>query len=137
MFNTRPIQDPRLAQALAEVQAIYRTYDLAGGCMLVSENEAAFTYPIYTNWNIIVEDDSLAMGFRFRLKEAEQGKERAHALMLGTAHMLCVLKDFGQQTQVWMGDLLRILRKTGVQITHTPFNGEKLARISSEPPGRG
>jgi hypothetical protein len=129
MFNERTIEDPRLQAALDEVLAVYRKYDLAGACMLVNEEEAAFAYPIYTTWNAVVEDDSTPMGFRIRVKEAEQGPTRAQALMLGTVHLFCQLKDFGAQTQLWMQDLLRMLRKSGIQYTHRPFNGQKLPRM--------
>lgn len=134
MQNDRPIQDPRLQEALTMIHLICREYDLAGAIMLVSEHEAAFTYPIYTTWNIVAEDDSVPLGFRFRLKTAEQGPERAHQLALGTGHMLHQLKDFGAQTQLWMGDLLKNLAQAGMRFDHTPFNGRKLPRLTSEPP---
>lgn len=129
MFNDRPIEDARLQAALDDVLAVYRKYDLAGACMLVSEEEAAFAYPVYTTWNAVVDDDTL-LGFRIRAKEAEQGPERRHALLLGTVHLFCQLKDFGAQTQVWMQDLLRMLRTSGIQYTHRPFNGRKLPRMN-------
>src|SRR2546428_5603298 len=114
MQNERQIEDPRLQEALLMIQLICREYDLAGAIMLVSEQEAAFTYPIYTTWNCVIEDDSVPLGFRFRLKTAEQGAERAEQLALGTGHMLNQLKDFGAQTQLWMGDLLGNLAKAGM-----------------------
>ena len=135
MQNDRPIEDPRLAAALAEVLAVYRRYDLAGTVMLVSEQEAAFAYPLYTTWNIVIEDDTVVpLGIRFRIKEAEQGKERATALVLGTGHLLYQLQDFGHQTSLWMGDLLRMLRRAGLSFHHTPFNGRPLPRITGRPP---
>ncbi len=135
MFNDRPIDDPRLAAALAEVLAVYRRYDLAGAVMLVSAEEAAFAYPLYTTWNIVVEDATVApLGIRFRVKEAEQGRERAEALTLGTGHLLYQLRDFGYQTSLWMGDLLRMLRRAGLAFHHTPFNGRRLPRITGTPP---
>jgi len=134
MQNDRPIDDPRLQEALQVIQLICREYDLAGAIMLVSEYEAAFTYPIYTTWNCVVEDETVPLGFRFRLKTAEQGRERAEQLALGTGHMLNQLKDFGAQTQLWMGDLLRNLAKAGMRFDHVPFNGRKLPRLTSEPP---
>jgi hypothetical protein len=134
MFNNRPIEDPRLQEALQVIGLVCREYDLAGAIMLVSEHEAAFTYPIYTTWNAVIEDDTLELGFRFRLKTAEQGPERAEQLALGTGHMLHQLKDFGAQTQLWMGDLLRNLARAGMRFSHVPFNGRKLPRLTSEPP---
>jgi hypothetical protein len=133
MYNDRPIQDPRLQAALNEVQEVYRRYDLAGAVMLVSEDEAAFAYPLYTTWNMVVEDETIPLGFRFRVKQAEQGQELAAALALGTGHMLHQLKDFGAQTQLWMGDLLRLLKQAGVSFTHVPFNGRKLPRLGARP----
>lgn len=134
MYNDRPIDDPRLQEALLLIQTICREYDLAGAIMLVSEHEAAFTYPIYTTWNAVIEDDSVPLGFRFRLKTAEQGKERAHQLARGTGHMLHQLHDFGQQTRLWMGDLLAILKQAGMKFDHVPFNGRKLPRLTDQPP---
>jgi hypothetical protein len=131
MYNDRPIEDPRLAQALQEVAAVYRTYDLAGAAMLVNEHEAAYVYPLYTTWNAIIEDEALPMGIRIRLKEAEQGAARTHALALGTAHVFCQLKDFGAQTQLWMQDFLSMLKRAGMRIHHVPFNGQKLPRLGS------
>ena len=135
MFNDRPIEDPRLQAVLDAVLTLAREQDLACAVMLVNEHEAAFGYQLYTTWNIVIEDDTIQpLGFRFRVKEAEQGPERTHALVLGTAHMLCQLLDFGNQTRLWMGDLLQMLRKTGLRITHIPFNGRKLPRLTSLPP---
>ncbi len=137
MQNDRPIDDPRLAAALAEVLAVYRQYDLAGAVMLVSAQEAAFAYPLYTTWNIVVEDATLPLGLGFRVREAEQGKARAEALTLGTGHLLYQLRDFGYQTSLWMGDLLRMLRRAGLAFHHRPFNGRRLPRLTGQPPPGG
>lgn len=134
MFNDRPIQDPRLQAALQAVIELARAEDLACAVMFVSEDEAAYAYNLYTTHNIVIEDDTLPLGFRFRVKEAEQGHERAAQLVLATGHMLHQLKDFGAQTQIWMGDLLTNLRKAGITFRHQAFNGRKLLRLTSTPP---
>jgi hypothetical protein len=134
MQNDRPIEDPRLHAALQAVLGMAREQDLACAVMLVNENEAAFGYQMYTTWNCVSEDDSIPLGFRFRLKTAEQGVERAHQLALGTGHMLHQLKDFGTQTQIWMQDLIRLLRKAGMSFEHSPFNGRRLPRLTDTPP---
>lgn len=134
MQNDRPIEDPRLKAVLEAVLELAREQDLAMAVMLVSEDEAAFGYQIYTTWNAIIEDHTLPLGFRVRLKTAEQGQERAEQLALGTGHMLHQFKDFGTQTQVWMGDILVMLKKAGMRFTHTPFNGRKLPRLTNQPP---
>lgn len=134
MFNSRPIENPRLQAALEAVLELARQEDLGCAVMLVDESEAAFGYQMYTTWNCTIEDASLPLGFRFRLKTAEQGEKRARQLAAGTGHMLHQLKDFGHQTQVWMSDLLANLAKAGMTFHHRPFNGTKLPRLTSEPP---
>jgi hypothetical protein len=134
MRNDRDIQNERLKAALQAVLEMAREQDFACAVMLVSEEEAAFGYQLFTSFNAVIEDADLPLGFRFRLKTAEQGEERARQLALGTWHMLHQLKDFGAQTQLWMGDLLAILKKAGMSFDHTPFNGRKLPRLTSEPP---
>ena len=129
MFNTRPLEDPRTHEALQLILMLMRDYDLAGAVCLVNEQEVGYGYQLFTTFNAVIEDDEQPLGIRFRLKTAEQGPERAEQLALGTGHMLCQLQDFGAQTQLWMGDLLKLLRKAGMSFTHRPFNGQKLPRI--------
>jgi hypothetical protein len=132
LYNTRPIEDPKLQEALQMIHLICRDYDFAGAIMLVSEYESAFTYPIYTTWNVVVEDKTLPLGFRFRLNTKEQGEERSQQLTLGTKHMLNSLQDFGLQTKIWMGDLITALKRAGITFDHIPFGGIKLPRLISE-----
>ena len=84
MLNTRPLADAKTQEALDLIHTILRHYDLAGAVCVVNEQEMGFAYALYTTWNIVVEDPTVPMGFRLRLKTAEQGQERARALMLGT-----------------------------------------------------
>ena len=129
MRNERPLQDERTREALLMMQLIMREYDVAGAVCLVNEHEMGFAYQLYTTWNATIEDDTQPLGLRFRLKTAEQGAERAEQLAAGTGHMLHQIQDFGTQTQLWMGDLLKLLRKAGMSFTHRPFNGQKLPRL--------
>ena len=135
-MNERKIDDPRLQAALQAVLEMAREQDLACAVMLVNEQEAAFGYQMYTTWNAAVEDKTLPLGIRWRLKTAEQGEERARQLALGTGHMLHQLKDFGTQTQLWMGDMLKMLARAGMRFDHRPFNGRKLPRLTEQPPAR-
>ena len=59
---------------------------------------------------------------------------RQEMLLAGTGQVIMGLKDFGQQTQGWMQDLLKLLRKAGVQITHQPFGGQRVPRLTNQPP---
>jgi len=130
MQNDRPLQDPRTQEALLKILAIYREYDLAGGCYVVNPTEMGFGYATYTTWNAIIEDDSLPMGFRIRAKSADLGHERAHELLEGTAWMFGAMKNFGMQCTQWANDFMRILREAGLQIEHRPFAGQRLPHIA-------
>jgi hypothetical protein len=132
MMNDRPIDDPKLQRALNEVKQVMARYGLAGACMLVSENEAAFTYGMHAPWSAIRYDASTPLGFRFLAKSAEDGKEATRRRVEGAMHTICQICDFGYQTAGWMDDLKDVLRKAGVDFDHTPFGGKPLPRLGGE-----
>lgn len=129
MKNDRPVENPELQAALDEVQEILTRHGLAGACMLVSATEAAFTYRMHAPWSAFRPDNTADLGFRLRAKASEQGADVAHKTMEGAAHTVCVLNDFGHQTAMWMEDLLRMMRRAGVEIEHTPFGGKPLPHL--------
>ena len=129
MFNDRDIEDPKLQKALNEVKQVLARYGLAGACMLVSENEAAFTYGMHAPWSALRYDPETPMGFRFRAKSAEDGKNLTHRRVEGAMHTICQLSDFGEQTTAWMEDLKLMLRRAGIEFDHTPFGGKPLPHI--------
>jgi hypothetical protein len=138
MQNDRPIEDPRTQEALGIIAEVYRLYDLAGGAYVVNAKEMAFHYALYTTWNAVVEDDHLpqepgmqTLGFRIRVKQEELGPERAKELLEGTAWMLGAMKNFGMQCTQWATDMMRMLRKAGIHIEHTPFGGQRLPHIGT------
>jgi hypothetical protein len=134
MINDRPIEDPKLQKALNEVKQVMARYGLAGACMLVSENEAAFTYAMHAPWSAIRYDAATPLGFRFRAQTAADGKEVTERRVEGAMHTICQICDFGWQTAGWMDDLKDMLRKAGVDFVHTPFGGKPLPRLDSTPP---
>lgn len=133
MINDRPIDDPNLQAELDEVKEIMRRRGLAGACMLVSENEAAFTYGMHAPWSALRPDPSLPLGFRFTAKSAVDGKEVAHKRAEGALHTICQLSDFGEQTTAWMEDLKLMLRRAGLDFDHTPFGGKPLPHVETQP----
>ncbi len=133
MFNDRPVDDPYTRQALQEIADVYRRYDLAGGFILVNQQEWAYGYELDTTWNGVIPDKSLALGFRLRIKTADLGEALAQERAEGTAHLFCAMVDFATQTRVWFRDLLQLLRQGGMRIQHTPFNGHPLPRLRGRP----
>jgi hypothetical protein len=58
MMNDRPIENSRLQKALNEVKQVMARY----ACMLVSENEAAFTYGMHAPWSALRFDPDTPLG---------------------------------------------------------------------------
>ena len=102
MINDRPIEDPKLQKALNEVKQVMARYGLPGACMLVSAEEAAFTYRMHAPWSALRFDPTTPLGFRFRVKSVEDGKEETHRRVEAAMHTICQLSDFGEQTTAWM-----------------------------------
>lgn len=124
--------NPRHHQALAEIATVYERYDLAGGCVIVDAQEMSYKYVFPTTWNVFVKDPTLPMGFRIRAKSDELGHERAHEFVEGAAWTMGALRDFARQTEIWMRDLMQMLRKNGVRLTYTPFGGKRLPRLTEQ-----
>jgi hypothetical protein len=129
MFNDRPIEDASLKEALDLIVHTINYYDLAGGVFLVKGAEWCYGYQMPATWNAHIDDPSTPMGFRIRAREAELGRDRAGELLLGSAQVLTSMQDFGNQTRLWAGDMIKLLRKAGLHIDHTPFNGQRLPRL--------
>lgn len=133
MQNDRPIEDPNLQRALDEVKAIMHRHGLAGACMLVSEQEAAFTYGLHAPWSAWTADPTLPLGFRFRANSTKDGKEVTHRRVEAGVHTICQLSDFGEQTTAWMEDMKLMLRRAGIEFDHQPFNGNPLPHVGTRP----
>jgi len=132
-MNDRPIRDPALQAALNDVKRIMQRYGLAGACMLVSAEEAAFTYGLHAPWSAIRGDATTPLGWRIRAIEAETGKALTHRRVEGAVHTICQLADFGSQTMDWMEEIKLMLRQAGIDFDHTPFNGQPLPHLGPEP----
>lgn len=128
-MNDRPIDDPTLQTALNEVKAVMARHGLAGACMLVAKDEAAFAYRLHAPWSAIQSATGTPLGWRIYAKSAVHGAEGAHTRLEGAVHTVCQLSDFGEQTTAWMEDVKLMLRRSGIDFEHTPFNGKPLAHI--------
>jgi hypothetical protein len=131
MQNDRAIEDENLQAGLDEIKEIMLRRGLAGAAMLVSADEAAFTYGLHAPWSALTPDPRTPLGFRFRAKTAEDGKEATERKVSGAMHTICQICDFGYQTAGWMDDLKEMLRKAGIDFVHRPFGGKPLPRLGS------
>lgn len=131
MMNDRPIEDPNLQAALDEVKAVMVRHGLAGACMLVAPEEAAFGYKLDAPWSALRPDPATPLGLRFRAKSAEEGDVVTRARVEAAMHTICQLSDFGEQTTAWMEDLKLMLRRAGIEFTHTPFGGKPIPHLGT------
>lgn len=129
MLNDRPIVDNNLAHALASMQAIMRLHDLAGAVMLVSADEAAFTYKMDAPWSACRAAPGTPMGFKLKANSKDDGAEVTHQRLTAAVHTICQICDFGFQTQRWMTDLKDMLTKAGIDFDHKPFGGAELPHL--------
>lgn len=120
MQNDRPIDDPNLQAGLNEIKRIMHRRKLAGAAMLVSSEEAAFTYGMHAPWSALRADAATPLGFRFRVKSAEDGADLTHKRVEAAMHTICQLADFGAQTQDWMEQLKAMLRQAVAIAGHQP-----------------
>jgi protein tyrosine phosphatase (PTP) superfamily phosphohydrolase (DUF442 family) len=133
MINDRPVHDPKLQKALDEVRQVMARYGLAGAVMLVSDQEAAFSYKMDAPWSALRYEPGLPLGFRFRAKSNEDGKEKTRSRVEGAMHTICQISDFGEQTTAWMEDMKLMLRRAGIDFEHTPFGGNPLEHLVPGP----
>jgi len=132
MINDRPINDPKLQKALDEVKQVMHRYGLAGACMLVSPEEAAFVYGLHAPWSAFRYDADAPLKFRIKAKTSETGKEETKRRIEGALHTICTLSDFGEQTTAWMEDIKLMLRRAGIKFDHKPFGGQPLHHLVGE-----
>lgn len=133
MLNDRPIENPRLAKALAEIQQVFGRYGFAGTVCVVSEDEAAFSYKMHANWSAFRFDPDAPMGFRLRAVSADDGAATTHKRVEGAMHTVCQMHDFATQTAMWCEDLMRLARDAGVEFDHVPHNGKPPPHIYGLP----
>lgn len=106
--------DPKLREAVGEMQKVCKKYDCIGAVILASPTHAEFGYMIQPNWSVLrlenLSDGS--MGIRFRSKEADfPSKEAQKFATEATAHGVTTLYQFGQRLSQDMGDLIASLRR--------------------------
>ena len=134
MLNSRPVNNPKMQEALDKIKAIYLEYDLAGGAYLVDPEEMAFTYRLPASWNAFFDEPLAPMNLRIKASTSGPGgKAAANRLINGAATVIASMEDFGAQTSKWGMDFRRILQQQGFTIEHTRFGGTRLPDITSAP----
>ena len=111
--------DPKLKEAMAEVTAICKKYDVAGHFIMASPTNAEFRFEICPSWSCAFWEDKDEGKLRFRVKQAEVGKEKAKAILEATCHMVFAFKDLCGRAFLNLDAMGKML-ETQVDIEHGP-----------------
>lgn len=115
-------QDPRLEatyrDAMAEINAVLKKYDLAGAITLVSKERAMFRYHFPT-WGVLKLEGNDKLRFRSKRKDfpSEEAQHEATELSL---HVVLQMRDIAAQTFDLMEQLHARLSEH-MEIEHKPF----------------
>lgn len=112
---------------MAEIKKILEKNDIAGFVVLHTIPEhSEFLNHLTTSYSCVVNDGE---GVRFRLKQAEVGKEKAKLLAEGTYNMISHLADMIAQHAMTYIDMKEMLQKKwggedgeGLLTSHTQQN---------------
>lgn len=117
MTIEREILDPKLADALREIDAVLEKYQIAGNIMLASSTHAAFRFSLPKWSGVQIEGD--------RLHVKLQSSDPAHAE--SSLHLVLSLRDLTARSAnllVGVADaVLRELKAGGAVVLHSPFGG--------------
>lgn len=114
--------DPKLKEAMAEIRGICKKHDIAGYITLVSETHSEFGLEITPTWSAAHWEDKTQGALRFRVKEAEVGKEKAKKLTELTCHMIYQIRDLCAQGFMYMEKMTGMIEEQ-IKVEHKSFSG--------------
>jgi len=107
--------DPKLKEAMAEVIAIVKKYDLSASVLIQNENHAEFLYELSPSWSCIsVTDDGHV---RFKAQAKTGGDTEKERLRVSVGLIMGIL-DHAKKQQGDMTMLVEMLIKNGVKFHH-------------------
>lgn len=116
--------DPKLKEAMAEINAIMKKHDIGGHITLVSPTNSEFRYMIDPSWSCawFERADGGAYAVRFRAnKESIPDKQERHKIVENTMHLLLQIRDLAAKTFVETDAVVSQLGNH-VEIEHKPFS---------------
>jgi hypothetical protein len=118
MTIEREILDPKLAEALDEIEAVLRRRQLAGNVVLASSTHAAFRF-VLPEWSGVQFETPERLRVRMKAGEREHGSS--------TMHLVLSLRDLVTHQAAMLIHLaetvLAKLAEHGVEVDHAPFGG--------------
>lgn len=83
--------DPKLREAMNEISALMKKYDIGGYVTLVSPTHSEFQFVLDPSWSAIRIEDGEKI--RIRVKQAELGVDGAIRKLEETVHLVCSVGD--------------------------------------------
>lgn len=112
--------DPKLKEAMAEIRSICRKHDIAAYCALVSPTHSEFGLEITPTWSAAYWENKNEGKLRFRVKQAEVGKENARILIELTCHMVYQIRDLCAQGFQFAEGMTKLIEQQ-VEVDHKSF----------------
>ena len=113
--------DPKLVQAMKEVRAVLKKHDIAAWVTLYSATHSEFGMEVTPSWSCAYWEDKEQGKLRFRAKQKEIGREKAHALITATCHMIFSMRDLCAKGFQYADNMAKLLQ-TQVQVDHKPLS---------------
>lgn len=114
--------DSKLKEAMAEIRAICRKHDIASYITLVSKTHSEFGLEITPTWSAAYWEDKNEGKLRFRVKQAEVGKEKAKESIELTCHMIYQIRDLCVQGFQFSENMTKLIEEQ-VAVEHKSFSG--------------
>lgn len=113
--------DPKLKEAMAEIRSVCRRHNIAGYIALVSETHSEFGLEVTPTWSAAYWEDKNEGRLRFRVKQAEVGKEKAKRLIELTCHMIFQIRDLCAQGFKFADNMTELIQQQ-VEVEHKSFH---------------
>lgn len=84
--------DPKLKEAMKEIDQIMMKYDIGGYINLVSRSHGAYRLYVTPTWSAAKWEGEDCL--RIKAVKSEMGEEKAHDLLHGTVHLIYSIDKF-------------------------------------------
>lgn len=118
------MSDPKLKEAMAEINGVLMKHDIAGYIILVSPTHVEYAIRPDPSWSAMFWEGPKEEGrLRFRVKQAEIGdKEKARERTALTCHIVYQIRDMCFQGLKFAETMIKMVEKQ-IKVEHKSFQG--------------
>lgn len=118
-MNPTPF-DPKLKQAMAEIEAVCKKYDIGGFSVLVSKTHSEFQFELEPSWSAAKFLDKENGVLAVKSTAAENGADLSRKRTELTAHLILQIQDLCALGFQHMEQVATALRSK-LEIEHRPY----------------